>query len=109
MQGVIDFLYTIVQWFFALVMAVLNSLVAMFKDIVCLVFDQMLELDVYVIGLIDFDFLSDGTLQGIIDSLPVSVMNIFWLLGLPYAMGIILSAITIRALLQLIPMTRLGS
>lgn len=109
MQRIIDFIYGIVYWFYALVLAVINTIVAMFQDLFCWLFDQILAVAVYVLGLLNFDFLIDGSLAAAFDGLPATVWNVFWLLGLPYCLALVVSAIGIRLILQLIPFTRLGS
>lgn len=109
MQGIINFFYGIVYWFFALVMAVINTIVAMLQDLLCWCFDQLLAVVVYILHLLNFTFLTDGTFQAALNALPATIWNIFFLLGLPYCMGLIIVSIGIRLLLQLIPFTRLGS
>lgn len=109
MQYLIDFFSTIVNWFFALCLALVNTLVAMLQDLLAWCFDQILAVVVYVLELIDFDFLSSDVFQESLGSLPAQVWNVFWLLGFPYAMALVAASIGIRLVLQLIPFTRLGS
>lgn len=109
MQGIIDFFYGVVYWIYALVLACINTVFAMLQDLFSWVIDQLLALVVYVLGLIDFDFLSDGSFQEALDILPPEIWNIFWLLGLPYCLALVTVCIGVRMLLQLIPFTRLGS
>lgn len=109
MQGIIDFFYNLVHWFFALVLAVINTVVSMLQDLFCWIVDQLLAVAVYVVGLFDFDFLQTTTFSDAVNQLPATMINVFWVLGLPVALGMVVVAIGIRLLLQLIPFVRLGS
>lgn len=109
MQGIINFFYQVVLWFFALVMAVINTFVAMLQDLVCWVVDQFLAVAVYVMGLFNFEFLGDTSVSEAFDQLPATLVNVLWVLGLPHALVLVTIAIGIRLLLQLVPFTRLGS
>jgi len=55
------------------------------------------------------DLFAAADLTQYISSIPPDVANIMGLIGLGQAMSIIITAITIRILLQLIPFVRLGS
>jgi hypothetical protein len=109
MQGIINFFSDLVDWFFALCMAIVNTFAAMLQDLMIWIIDQCMSVATYVLELIDFDFLTDGSLNAYFDDLPSEVLNVTFLLGLHQAMGIIVAAVTIRLILQLIPFTRLGS
>lgn len=109
MQYLIDFISNIVHWLFALVMAVINTIIAMLQDLICWCVDQLLSAVVYILGLLDFGTLDDGAYSAALNGLPADIWNVFWLLGLPYCMGIILTALMIRLVMQLIPFVRLGS
>lgn len=109
MQGIINFFSDFVNWLYAILLALVNTLVALLQDLVCWIIDQFMGVAVYVLGLLDFEFLQSTTLQEAVASLPASIVNVFFLLGLPYCLALIVGAIVIRTILQLIPFTRLGS
>lgn len=109
MQGLINFLSEFVNWIFALILAVVKTLVNMLQDMVLWVFDQLGHAVTFLLGLLDFDFMESTTFQDAVNNLPPQVLNVFYILGLPYCLGLIVSAIFIRLFMQLIPFTRLGS
>lgn len=109
MQGIIEFFQNFVGWLLALAKTFIMTLVSMFEDLICWVCDELLSVGVWLVSLIEVDSLGDDTLSDMVGTLPAEVLNALWLLGVPHAVGIILTAIAIRTFLQLIPFTRLGS
>lgn len=109
MQGIIDFFADFIHWLFALVLACITTVVSLLQDLVCWTLDQLMGVATYVLSLLDFGFLSSTTLHDAVAQLPPTVLNVFFLLGLPYCLALITGAMFIRLILQLIPFTRLGS
>ncbi|GAB6260423.1 DUF2523 domain-containing protein [Photobacterium sp. CCB-ST2H9] len=84
------------------------SLVNMLKDLMYFLFEQVLELSKGLVAMIS-KLLTPIDLSQYFTSLPDSVAWVFGQVGLPQAVVMIITAITIRLILQLIPFTRLGS
>ena len=76
------------------------------KEVFFFIFDSVLELVVHILVLLDFDI---SFLDPCQSGITAEIANILGLIGLGEAFAIIISAITIRILLQLVPFTRLGS
>jgi hypothetical protein len=76
-------------------------------DLVCWAFDGFMGIASTTLA--GFDFSGLSTWSSSWSSLPGNVLEVLSAVGVAPAMGIIVSAITIRLLLQLIPFTRLGS
>jgi hypothetical protein len=86
-----------------------NTLYDMLKDFVAWLFDSILSLINTILSTlpaIDFSTFNPGTYFA---AFPASLTNMLHYLHVDAALGIIVSALVIRLLLQLIPMTRLGS
>lgn len=80
----------------------------MFKDIFMWLFEQFM--DITILALSGLGSLFDGlNIANHINSIPPAAKYFASSSGLGEAMGMIVSALTIRFLLQLIPFTRLGS
>ncbi|MCW8329401.1 DUF2523 domain-containing protein [Photobacterium sp. SDRW27] len=84
------------------------SLVTMISDMLLALFEQMLVAAKGLISLIS-DMLSPIDISQYLSGLPPSVAWVMSQIGLPQALAMIITAITIRLLLQLIPFVRLGS
>ncbi|MCQ1056923.1 DUF2523 family protein [Photobacterium sp. DNB23_23_1] len=93
----LDFLYKLVL-----------SLVDMLIDSVYFILEQLLVVGKGLISLIS-DMLAPVDLSEYMTGFPPSVSWVLGQIGLPQALGIIITAITIRLILQLIPFVRLGS
>lgn len=93
----LDFLYRLVL-----------SLVTMISDMLLALFEQILEVGKGLIALIS-DMFSPVDISQYLTGLPSGVAWVMSQIGLPQAMVIIITAITIRLILQLIPFVRLGS
>lgn len=95
------------SWIGGLAAAAFIALYDLARDAVCWVLDQLLTLAISILSSFDFSGLSQhvGSWAG----LPAGVLEVLAAIGLSTAVGIIVSAIGIRLLLQLVPFTRLGS
>lgn len=106
-----SFLWTwivdVAVWLLDLIKSLFEVVWKLLTDVVCWCFDKFLGLAVSILG--SFDTSALGSWSSAAGSLGSEILNILGLLGVHYALGIILSAIVIRILLQLIPFTRLGS
>ncbi len=76
-------------------------------DLICWAFDGFLSIAVVALQALDFSALAQYANTWA--SLPAGVLEVLAAIGLTQAVGIIVSAIGIRLVLQLIPFTRLGS
>jgi hypothetical protein len=76
------------------------------EDFFSFVLEKIFQLILFVISSLDFDF---SFFNQCGNGLTSEILNVLGLIGLHEAIGIIVSAIVIRILLQLIPFTRLGS
>ena len=78
------------------------------KDLAIWIFEQFLDISILALNGLDtyFDTLD---VTAYISAIPPETQWFLGQIGLPAAMSMIITAITIRLLLQLIPFTRLGS
>lgn len=90
-----------------LVKAVFVSLWDMLTDAVSWVFDQFLGIAVSALSVFDFSALTAQV--GAWAGLPAQLLEVLSAIGLSTAVGMIVTALGIRLMLQLIPFTRLGS
>lgn len=97
----------VVQWFGQLAVAVFTALWDLLRDAACWPFDQVTDIAVSAVSALDLTGLSQYTSSW--GSLPAELINVMGLVGVGHAAAIVISAITIRVVLQLIPFTRLGS
>lgn len=92
------------QFLYSLVLTVFDML----KDLFLWIFEGLL--DISILALQGLDTYFDGlNIASYINQIPESVQWFLSAIGVPQAMTMIITAITIRLLLQLIPFTRLGS
>ncbi|NAW63911.1 DUF2523 family protein [Photobacterium halotolerans] len=84
------------------------SLITMLKDLVYFMLEQLLEASKALVGMIA-NLLTPIDMSQYFTGLPSSIGWVFGQVGLPQAIAMIITAITIRLILQLIPFTRLGS
>lgn len=80
----------------------------MFKDALLFAFELVLEIVGLILEGMGTMFAAMDLTQ-YIDGIPPEVANVMGLIGLGQAVGLIITAIGIRIVLQLIPFTRLGS
>lgn len=104
---VISKIAAVLDWFNEFVVNVLTSVVDMVKDLACWVFEQVLTLVITILGAFDFSALAQWSAH--YGDIPSGVVEVCSAIGLTTAFGIIVSAISIRIMLQLVPFTRLGS
>lgn len=96
-----------VKWFGELFVKVFESLWFILQDLVCWAFESVIRLVISILGA--FDFSAMASYVGTWAELPPGVLEVLSAIGLSQALGIVISAIGIRLMLQLIPFTRLGS
>lgn len=95
------------KWIGELFVKVFESFWIMIQDAFCWAFDSILGLVVTILGAFDFSGLT--AYAGQWAGLPSGTLEVLSAVGLSQALGIIISAIGIRLMLQLVPFTRLGS
>lgn len=101
---IVDLFNTLLDFLYRLVL----SLVDMLSDMLLGLFEQILEIGKGLISLIS-DMLAPVDISQYMTGLPSGVAWVMSQIGLPQALVIIITAITIRIILQLIPFVRLGS
>lgn len=92
------------DYFYSLIL----SLQVMIKDVFIWLFDAFMSLAVTILNGMG-DLFSALDVTQYISAIPADVANVMSLIGLGTAMGMIITAISVRLLLQLIPFVRLGS
>lgn len=97
----------VLTWVGKLFLGVFESFWDILRDIPAWILEQLMGIISSSMGAIDVS--SMQSLGSWWSAVPADVLNIMGLIGFGYAMGIIVSAIGIRLVLQLIPFTRLGS
>lgn len=95
------------KWFGLLFTACFTAAYDLLRDIPCWCLEQLMSLVQSALGSVDVSGMQ--SLGSWWSAVPADVLNIMGLIGFGYAMGIIVTAIGIRLVLQLIPFTRLGS
>lgn len=106
MEAIWNALVDFADWLVGLVKAVFLSVWDFCVDVICYVFDKVLQFAVDAMSAIDVSAVQSASGWG---SLPGDVINIVGLIGLGDCMAIIGAAIAIRLAMQLIPFVRLGS
>ena len=85
-----------------------ESLLLLLVDFVCLIFEALLDLvKVAMDGI--FSSIDTSMLTQAMGSVPAQMLHVAQMVGVGEAVGIVLTAITIRFILQLIPLIRTGS
>ncbi|RQO83722.1 DUF2523 family protein [Acidovorax sp. FJL06] len=97
---------SVVGWFSDLAVAIFKALWDMFTDLFCWCLDKLMTLVVSAANGLDLSGLTGFAPSS---GLPEEIINVMQLCGVGTAVGIIISAIVLRLILQLIPFTRLGS
>lgn len=103
-----DYLRAFVVWIYQMFQPFFDALFNFFMDIAAWVFESVLDLIIVIVNSFSFDFTVFNP-ANYITSLGPDVLNVLGILHVPQAVGLILSAIVIRLVLQLIPFVRLGS
>ncbi|MGR5364240.1 DUF2523 family protein [Vibrio mediterranei] len=103
-----DWVVSLFNTFIELLARLVNSLVVLLTNLGLGAVDILLT---FVVSLINGlgSLLSPIDLKPYIKMLPAEAIDIMSLVGFPQAMTMIISAISVRFLLQLIPFVRLGS
>lgn len=103
-QWLIDF----GNWLYDICYAAVSTIGVLCENILLTIVDGF-----FVIGRLALDavgvLLQPFGIQSLFDALPPSVTGMLIAIGLPEALGIVISAITVRLFMQLIPLVRLGS
>ena len=102
-----DFIKSMWTAFTDLLKSLLLTLWDMLADFFCLIFEMVFDFVLYILDGFFSMFASLNIIQYI--SFPSDVSNIIGLIGLGQCMSFVVTALTIRFLLQLIPFVRLGS
>lgn len=97
----------IITWLIELLSMIFDALWLFLGDILAWSFDGILSIVIGAINSLDLSGLSGYSSAW--GDLPQEVTNTLGLLGIGQASAIIISAITVRIILQLIPFVRLGS
>jgi hypothetical protein len=103
-QWLIDF----GNWLYEIAYAAVSTVGVLLENILLTVVEGF-----FVIGRLALDgvgvLLQPFGIQNLINALPDEVRGMMVAIGLPEALGIVISAISIRLFMQLIPLVRLGS
>lgn len=97
----------VVAWIGALTVAVFVAFWDLLRDVPAWMLEELMKIVSSSLGAIDVSAMQ--SLGSWWSAVPADVLNIMGLIGFGYAMGIVVTAIGIRLVLQLIPFTRLGS
>lgn len=103
LKDVLDAWY---KWAADLIKAIFKAIWDIFTDAVSWLIEKLFQIIKLALDAVDVSPLS-GFADGI--NLPPEIINVMQLSGVGTAIGIIVTAIGIRLVLQLIPFTRLGS
>ena len=104
---ILDKIIASVKWIGDLFVEVFKAGWHLLTDVVCWGFESLLRLVVSILG--GFDFSGLASYAGGWAGLPGQVLEVLGAIGISQAVGIIVTAIGIRIMLQLVPFTRLGS
>lgn len=96
------------DWLLSILKTMANTLLDMMKDVFLFAFEQIMILIIFVLDGMGTFFEGLNVAQ-YFSAIPPGTAWVLNQIGVGQALGMIVSAITIRLLLQLIPFTRLGS
>lgn len=99
---------SVLAWVVALLQSVFGGLWTMVTDLLLWGLDQLLNLVVYIVNGLTWNFSGFSPVQ-YWNALSPDLLNALNLLGVPIALGLIVAALTIRFILQIIPFVRWGS
>lgn len=97
-----------VAWLLALVGSVFVGLWALLTDFLIFVLDSLFGLVLYIVSGMSWDFTTFNPVT-YWNQLPADLVSVLNLIGVPIALGMIVTALGIRFVLQLIPFVRWGS
>jgi hypothetical protein len=109
MQGLIDFLSSVLGWLLALTKATIQTLFTMLEDLIAWVLHVLFSVVIELINSFGDCCVGGLNFPQLSSAFPAEILNVFWLLGIPHCLACIGVAYLIRFCLQLIPFTRLGS
>lgn len=104
---ILDKIVNALKWFGELAVKVFEAAWLFAQDVICWAFESVLKLVAVILS--GFDFSALTSQAGAWAGLPAGTLEVLAAIGISPAIGLILSAISIRLLLQLVPFTRLGS
>ncbi|MDK9764907.1 DUF2523 domain-containing protein [Vibrio sp. D420a] len=104
MDWIVDLFNKLIEFLYRLII----SLVDMIKDVFIWALEQVLSLCQSLITWV-FSFFEPIDISQYLTAIPSEVSWMLSAIGLPQALTIILASLVARFLLQLIPLTRLGS
>ncbi|MFH7043962.1 hypothetical protein ABT392_16820 [Paucibacter sp. JuS9] len=94
-------------WLGELAIGVFKAAWLFATDVVCWGFESVLALVTVILGAFDFSGLTAQA--GAWAGLPAELLEVLAAIGLSTSVGLIVTALGIRLMLQLVPFTRLGS
>lgn len=104
----LDWLATTWLEFKQFLWSIVLSVQAILKDLFTWLFEQILTLSQYALSGMDSYFVALDITQ-YLSNIPSGLQWFMSSIGIPQSLSMIMTAVTIRLLLQLIPFTRLGS
>lgn len=108
-SDVSDFFTNLFDFFKALILQIFIDFWTFVKDIFFWIFEQIFIFIEFILETLSVYTPDFPDISSYWSALGPDVSNILGLIGLGEALSIILSALTIRLIMQLIPFTRLGS
>lgn len=96
------------NWLLDILKTLANTLLTMMKDVFFFAFEQVMILITFLLDGLGALF-SGLDVVSYFSAIPPNVAWVMQTIGFGEAMGMIITSITIRFMLQLIPFTRLGS
>lgn len=103
-----QFLIDFGNWLYDILYSMAATKGIILENILFGIFDAFLQIGQLAISGLGL-MLQPFGIQHLVNALPPDVRGMMVAIGLPEALGIVVSAIAVRLLLQLIPFTRLGS
>lgn len=110
-KGVFTSITKAVEWLGKLAVAVFDAAWDMLTDAFVWLLESIFKLVASVLDLVSLDGFSElkNTFSQLWDQIPLEVVSVMLAIGVPSALGIVVTGILIRFSLQLIPFVRLGS
>lgn len=98
----------VLSWVVSIITTLFAGLWSLLTDFFIFVIDQLFALVLYIVGGMTWNF---STFNPVTywNQLPASLISVLNLIGVPIALGMIVTALGIRFILQLIPFVRWGS
>lgn len=104
----LGWLNTFLAWVLTQIEAIFGGVWDLLSDFFIFVLDKLFDLVLYIIGGMSWDF---GGFSPVTywNQLPADLINTLNLIGVPIALGMIVTALGIRFVIQMIPFVRWGS